>query len=261
MSDKVRLVIEDDGTGIITLDDPKNKNALSDPVIEQLHKAVHECEYNDKIKIVILRGENGALSAGGDIGSLKAKIDANAFEREHLGLLCDIARGLKDMSKPTMSIADGIVAGAGISLCTVCDISIVTETSTFASGFTGLGLVPDAGGTELIIKNAGVARAKEIFMTGRVFSGKEAADWNIVTMAVPKEQFEETVAKMRKKLLSLSPTSFRKIKTMINRVAYPDFDQTLLVEGEYQYASMFTEDHKEGVNAFLEKRKANFPGK
>lgn len=256
--DQVRLTVDADGLATITLDDPQSKNALSNDVIKELDRVFQYCEYADEVKMVMLRGANGAFSSGGNIRTLKEQIDKQSWDRSAVGQLCDAGRQLKDMTKPTICVIEGTTAGAGVSLAMLCDFSIAAEDAKFTCAFINLALVPDTGCTELLIRTAGVCKAKELLLTGGVFTAKEAQQWGVITWAVPREELEERVAKLVKKLRMTSPAAYRRVKTLINRSAYPNFDANLLGEGEYQYDALLSEDHKEGVNAFLEKRPPNY---
>lgn len=252
--EQVRFSISTDGTATITLDDPASRNALSNPVIEELARLFHRCEYDARVKLVLLRGGNGAFSSGGNIHTLKEQIDQRSWDREALGHLCDAARRLKDFSKPTVCVIEGTTAGAGVSLAMACDFSIAVQGCKFTCAFINLALVPDTGGTELLVRTAGVCRAKRLLLTGEVFTAEEAEQWGIITWAVSPEELADKVEALCKKLCRTSPAAYQKIKALINRCAYPDFDANLLGEAEYQYQSLLSADHREGVSAFLEKR-------
>lgn len=256
--DQVRFSISPAGIAAITLDDPASKNALSNPVIEELARIFFLCEQDESVKLVLLRGAGGAFSSGGNIRTLKEQIDRRAWDKGTLAHLCDAARRLKDLSKPTVCVIEGTAAGAGVGLAMACDFSIAVQGSKFTCAFINLALVPDAGSTELLVRTAGVCRAKELLLLGGVFTAEEAARWGVISWAVPKEALEERVDALCKKLLAASSTAYGRIKTLVNRCAYPDFDGNLLGEAEYQYASLISDDHKEGVCAFLEKRTPDF---
>lgn len=259
--DQVRFSVSAEGVATITLDDPISRNALSNSVIEELARLFHLCEYDSCVKLVILRGANGTFSSGGNIRTLKEQIDNHSWDRGALGHLCDAGRRLKDLSKPTVCVIDGPVAGAGISLAMACDFSIAAETTKFTFAFINLALVPDTGASELLVRTAGVCKAKELLLTDAVFSAEDAAKWQLITWALPPEDVEQRLEKLVKKLLNTSPAAYRRIKTLINQCAYPQYDATLSREAEYQYDAFLSEDHREGVNAFLEKRIPKFQGR
>lgn len=254
---QVKFHVEN-GIGTILLDDPDSKNALSPDVIEELARLFAVCEYDEEVHIVVLRGAGGTFSSGGNIRSLKEQIVNHSFKRDSLGNLGDAARRLKDLSKPTICVVEGAAAGAGVSLAMNCDFSIASEKAKFTCAFVNLALVPDTGGTELLVKTAGVNKAKELLLGGGLFTAKEAQDWGVITWAVEEDKVEQKLNELIDKLLHTSPEAYRRIKTLIHRCAYPNFDAGLAGETEYQYESCISEDHKEGVFAFLEKRKPDF---
>lgn len=247
-----------DELATVELDNPKSANALSDGVISDLAAVFELCEFDDNVGAVLVRGANNNFCSGGDIRTLKEQAATGSYSRLSLGRLGDAALRLKNMGKPTICAIEGACAGAGVSLAMACDFSIATLDSKFSFAFINLALVPDMGGTAQLIKTAGLNKAKELLLGGGVFSGKQAQDWGIITSAVSKEEFHEAVEKLCKKLLATAPTAYRRIKNMINRCAFPGYEASLQQEMEYQYASYFTDDHVEGINAFLEKRRANF---
>ncbi|MGI6404776.1 MAG: enoyl-CoA hydratase/isomerase family protein [Oscillospiraceae bacterium] len=247
-----------DRLATIILDDKESANALSEDVISELAAVLERCEFDDAVGAVLIRGANNTFCSGGNIRAMQQQAQTGSYSRLALGRLGDAAMRLKNMSKPTICAIEGACAGAGMSLAMACDFSIAREDAKFTFAFINLALVPDMGGTALLVKSAGVNKAKELMLGGGVFLGTEAAQWGIITKAVPADRFEEQVEKTCQKLLATAPVAYSRIKTMINRCAFPGFDAGLQNEMEYQYASYFSKDHVEGVNAFLEKRRPKF---
>lgn len=245
---------------VLTLDDKNSANALSNEVIADLATAMEFCEYDEGIGAILIEGANDTFCSGGDIRALKEQADNNAFSRLPLGRLGDAAIRLKNMSKPTICAIQGACAGAGVSLAMTCDFSIAKENAKFTFAFVNLALVPDMGATALLVKSTGVNKAKELLLGGGVFSGKEAADWGIVTKAVPEAEWLAEVEATCKKMLAAPHAAYARIKTMINRCTFPGYDAELCNEAEYQYASYRSADHVEGINAFIEKRQPRFQG-
>jgi enoyl-CoA hydratase/carnithine racemase len=168
---------------------------------------------------------------------------------------------LLNVKKPVIAWIEGAITGAGISLAMSCDFQIISENSKCAFSFVNIGFVPDSGAAYLVTRAVGTTRAKDLFMSGRFFSGKDAADWGLFTEAVPAEKLEESVMKYIKKYSSGPAVSYAGIKTMINRAQYAAYADGIQAEVDAQGECELTEDYVEAVTAFLEKRKPNFQGK
>ncbi len=155
----------------------------------------------------------------------------------------------------------GAAAGGGLSLALLCDFRIAAEDAKFIFAFVNIGLIPDCGGLLPLVKIVGTAKATELLMTAKLFSGKEAFDMGLVNESVPASQLEEATLKLALKLAGGPTLAFGRIKALINRTSFGDLELELDNETDYQVQSAQTEDHKEGINAFLEKRKPVFQGR
>lgn len=252
-----------DGIGFITINNIEKRNAIDEEVADSLVKCINVCDEDDDIRVIVLRGAGGNFSAGGDVKALKKRLDSDNPTKKSVSLVRfnDVVLRLKNIKKPTISYIEGAAAGAGASFAMSCDFSIAAETSTFVFAFANIGLIPDSGCTHLVTRAIGTVKATELFMLGKPFSGAQARDWGLITYAVPAEQLDETVIKLAKKLAQGPTMSYGYIKTMINRACFDSLEPLLNNEVEYQDNCKNSYDHKEGVTAFLEKRKPQFKGK
>lgn len=256
-----------DGIGVIILNDPQKRNALSQAMAAELHEALLSYRFDPEVRVVVLRGADGCFCAGGDITSMKKRVDCYAngllpetqtkVNMEHFNQLI---LTMRQMEKPVVSWIEGACAGGGLSLAMACDFSIADADSKMTFAFVNVGLAPDMGSSLMLSRRVGPARATDLFMTGRRFTGEEAAQLGIITRAVPYEALEETVQKQVSRLAGGPTMSYKEIKAAVNRIFYPDLYQCMSTEADYVDRLTHTADHAEAVNAFLEKRKPNFTG-
>lgn len=257
-----------DGIGLVILNDPKKKNALSQAMAAELHEVFETMRFDAQVRAVVIRGAEGCFCAGGDITSMKKRVDCYAQgirpETETKVNMANFNRlilDIRQMEKPVVSWIEGACAGGGMSLAMACDFSIASEDCKMTFAFVNVGLAPDMGSTLMLMQRVGPARATDLFMTGRRFTGREAADLDIITQAVPAERLENAVQKCAAALASGPTVSYGEIKAAVNRILYPDLYQCMSMEADYADRLTHTADHAEAVNGFLEKRKPVFQGK
>jgi len=253
---------EKDQVGYIILNNPENLNPVTVEVLADLTQCLNYCEKTDSVRAIVIRGSGGNFSAGGNVKRMKEKIDNNINEVKY-GVRAggEFIMRLKTISKPTIAWIEGAVAGAGISIAMACDFSIAAEESKFVFAFVNIGYTPDGGLTYFLTKAVGTVKATNLLMSGRKLTGSEARDWGIITEAVPSEKLEETVRKYIQKYSNGPTKTYGTIKTLINRVSYTELNACMQNEVEAQYLCSLTEDHKEAVKAFVEKRRPVFKGR
>lgn len=262
MSSEFVLFEEKDSVAYITLNNPENLNPVTVDVIEDLTKCLNQCEKSESVRAIVIRGSGGNFSAGGNVKRMKEKIDNNINEVKY-GIRAggEFIMRLKTINKPTIAWIEGVVAGVGISIAMACDFSIADEKSIFAFAFVNIGYVPDGGLTYLLSKAVGTVKTSDLLMSGRKLTGDDAKDLGIITEAVPLKNLEATVQAYTNKYSNGPTKTYGHIKTLINRSCYLELNSCMQNEVEAQYLCSLTEDHKEAVKAFVEKRKPVFKGR
>jgi len=268
MAEALILVKKNEGIGTLILNNPANMNAFSQPLADELAAALEKMWSDRAVRVVIIRGAGGNFSAGGNIKGMKERVDCfrlgvepETDARKNLRNLNRIVSLVRNMDKPVIAWLEGAVAGGGLSLAMACDFSIADEACKLVFAFTKIGLAPDMGSSLLMTRRVGMPRATELFMTGRPFNGRQAADWGIITDAVPAVNLQERVIDLANNLASGPLRSYAAIKSTLNRVMYQGLDDVMTAEVETQNTLIHSADHMEAVTAFIEKRLPVFQGK
>jgi 2-(1,2-epoxy-1,2-dihydrophenyl)acetyl-CoA isomerase len=247
----------DTGVATIALNRPEVMNALSQQMRAELLQAVGQA--TAEARVLVLTGSGRAFCSGQDLGDA-AEIDALDLERilneEYVPLL----KAITESPIPVISAVNGAAAGAGANLALAADVVIACESASFIQAFTRIGLVPDAGGTYWLPRQIGLARSMGAMLFADKISARQAADWGMIYEAVPDADFARHVA-ARAAQLAVGPTvAYRGIKALLRASSANDLDTQLALEARWQGDCGATADFREGVAAFLEKRKALFKG-
>jgi len=250
-------VEETDGIAKITLNLPDKLNALDLVMREDLKDEFARIGKDDTVKVVTITGTGKAFCAGGDIKSMDGV--TSPAGRDRLKNVQKLTKRMVELEKPIIAGVNGAATGAGFHIALACDIIIASEKARFAESFVKIGLIPDMGGFYLLPLRVGVHKAKELMFTGRMFDAKEASAMGIVNKVVPAEDLDDEVMQFARELARGPGRSYAMIKSALN--TWPASLQTMLeIEANLQAVSFSTKDFKEGVNAFLEKRKPEFTG-
>ena len=251
-----------DCVAFITLNNPEKKNPVGNEVKRELIQAFDICYYDDNIRAITIRGAGGCFSAGGDMKAMKERIErGEPGTRINCRLAGELITRIRNIRKPTIACVEGAAAGAGMCLLMSCDFQIVAEDTKMVFSFVNIGYIPDSGATYLVTRAVGTARATELLMSGKCFSGKEAAEWGLITEAVPHEKLDERLNYYLYKYANGPTAAYGRIKSMINSSQFARMNDGIQNEIFYQGECEETEDHKRAVIAFFEKRKPNFIGK
>lgn len=258
------IIFEIDGpVAAIRLNRPEKLNAIGGPMRDEIFSALEAAAANDSVRVVVLTGEGRGFSAGGDIVNLKQLRESKA-ENEFRAILTrgqDINRYMRAMHKPVIAAVNGPCAGAGFSLALGCDIRIASDRATFGPVFARIGLHPDWGGSWLLPRLVGSAKACEMIFTGQMFSAEEAEKTGVANRVVAHDQLMSTVLELAHRMADNPPGVIRLAKESIYRSMTSDFEAALARENEVQSECFHSEDFLEGVSAFLEKRKPEFRGR
>ena len=248
------------GTGTITLNRPEVYNALNDEITYELQDVLKKVSRDPEVRVVVLTGEGKAFCSGQDLKSGSPEQKRSFIDSLHKRYN-PIIRAIRKMEKPVICRLNGVAAGAGCSLALACDIIVAAEEAMLTEVFVNIGLVLDSGSSYFLPRLVGSAKAFELATMGSRIKGKEAYELGLVNKVVPLDQLDEAV-KSYTDYYSKAPTrAIGLMKKMLNKAGNASLDEMLDYEAWCQEIAGSTEDYKEGVNAFLEKRKPEFKGK
>lgn len=240
--------------GIITISRPKALNALNSQTLLELNQAI-DMVSNDKdiYCLVITGGGEKAFVAGADIAEMK---DMNAIEARNFGILGNkVFRKIELLEIPVIAAVNGFALGGGCELALSCDIRIASDNAKFGQPEVGLGITPGFGGTQRFARVAGIAKAKEMLFTGVNINAEDALKIGLVNKVVLKESLMEETIKMAEKIASNAPIAVKLCKAAINRGIQTDIDTALCYESEVFAQCFSSQDQKDAMTAFVEKKK------
>lgn len=261
MEQPVVLVKKEKGIATVTYNRPENLNALNRELLDRLVVVVGELKDDDTVKVVVTTGAGQAYCAGADLVYPFLGLTNTAEIREYMNKVNTIVFNLRTMAKPVISAVNGAAVGGGFSYALAGDIIIASEKARFSPGFTAIGLHPDNGATYLLPRLVGMVRASELFFTNRMVGAAEALQMGMVNRVVAPELLEPTVYELAATLTRAAPTAIALTKDSLNRSLGMDLAAMMELESKAQSICYLTEDCKEGVTAFLEKRKPVYKGR
>ena len=244
----------------ITLNRPEVYNSFNKGMALSLPKELDYCAQNDEIRTIIITGSGKAFCAGQDLAEAT---DPNGPElesivRDHYN---PIILKIRLLEKPVIAAVNGVAAGAGANIALACDLTIAHENAAFIQAFSKIGLIPDSGGTYFLPRIIGVQKALALMLTGDKISAKDAEELNMIYKCISDEEFESVTTKLAEKLALMPTRAFGLTKKAVNQSLNNSLEEQLKLEEKLQTEAGKTEDFQEGVQAFLEKRKAKFKGK
>ncbi|MBN1614811.1 MAG: enoyl-CoA hydratase [Deltaproteobacteria bacterium] len=257
MSYETIILGKKDGIARITMNIPEKLNPLDLVMREELKESFRDIAADKAVRVVVMTGAGKAFCAGGDITTM-AGIRATAG-RDRLKNVQELVRLMTSLEKPIIAAVNGFATGAGMHIALACDIIIASEKAKFRESFILIGLIPDMGGFYLLPGRVGLARAKELMMTGRLFDAKEAESMGIINKVVPPEDLEGEVMDLAQTLARGPARAYAMIKSALNR--WPMSLQSCLeLEANMQAIALSSADFDEGRRSFLEKRQPQFMG-
>jgi len=244
----------------IILNRPERLNSFDMKLGEELYKVLHDANKNDEIRAVVIRGTGKGFCGGGDVKEMYNAKDKPKFLRELTKAIHKCVIEMRNMEKPVIGAVNGAAFGAGLSLVTACDIIIASREAKFGTAFIGIGLAPGCG-TQFFTRLVGYQKACEYIMTAKTFSADEAKELGIVNKVVDPDILDRAVEDLLSRFKELPPIAVGKAKMLINKSFDNDMLTHLELESKTASLSAGTMDFKEGVTAFVEKRKPVFKGK
>jgi enoyl-CoA hydratase len=243
--------------GLITLNRPQALNALNAILLTELIEALTAFDTDDGIGAMVITGSERAFAAGADI---KEMADASVTEMMAKGFV-ELFDGIRQIGKPVIAAVSGFALGGGCELALSCDMIVASETAKFGLPEVTLGVIPGAGGTQRLTHALGKALAMEVILNNRVLSASEAQQFGLVNRVVPMERLLDEALALAGEVAARAPVAVRHAKQAVNAAFESSLTDGLADERRLFYLLFATEDQKEGMKAFLEKRKPEWKGK
>jgi len=249
------LIVEiHDAVGVVRLNRPQALNALNSTVLAELKAAYADFHANEEIGAIVLTGSEKAFAAGADIKEMQHLDFADVYKTDFISGWTDIARA----RKPVIAAVSGFALGGGCELAMMCDFIIASETAKFGQPEITLGIMPGMGGTQRLTRAVGKAKAMDLVLTGRMMDAAEAERAGLVARVVAPEKLMEEALAAASRIASLSRPSVMMAKEAVGRALETTLEEGLLFERRSFQSLFATEDQKEGMAAFVEKRKPAF---
>jgi enoyl-CoA hydratase len=257
VSEALVLVERDDPIAVVTLNRPQQLNALSEPLMEELVERLTELDRDPAVRCIVLAGSDRAFAAGADIGELA---EASAMDMLYARRV-ERWDAIRKLWTPLVAAVSGFCLGGGNELAMSCDLIVASETARFGQPETSLGIIPGAGGTQRLTRAVGKAKAMDVILTGRFLDAWEAERAGLVARVVAPEAWLDEAKRVAREIASKGPVAQRLAKEAVNR----SFDSTLELGLEHErrllYLSFASDDAREGLTAFREKRDPEFQGR
>lgn len=241
---------------LIELNRPKELNALNLQLMGEVRDALKELDQDDDVRVIIITGNERAFAAGADIKQMAGKTTVDMWKTDQFSTWDQINK----TRKPIIAAVSGFALGGGCELAMTCDMIIASETAQFGQPEIKIGVMPGAGGTQRLTKALGKAKAMEMVLTGKFISAEEAEKLGLVNRVVPVELYMTETLKLAKEIASMSPLAVQMAKESVKRSFEVPLEEGLHFERKNFYMLFSSEDQKEGMNAFVEKRRPDFKG-
>jgi enoyl-CoA hydratase len=251
------LVERDEPIAVVRLNRPEQLNALSSGLMRELVGALENLDADESVRCIVLAGDERAFAAGADISELRdtATIDL------YFGARLDLWDAIRSVRTPLVAAVSGYCLGGGCELALACDLIVASESAQFGQPETGLGVMPGAGGTQLLARSIGKAKTMDVVLTGRFLDAWEAERAGLVARVVAREAWLDETKRVARTVAEKGPVAQRLAKEAVNRAFETTLSAGLDVERKLFHLAHSTEDAKEGLTAFTEKRKPEFRGR
>jgi len=259
MSEQEQLIlVEHEGpVTVIRLNRPKVLNALNPALMKELAETMERLDKDPSVIVFLLAGSEKAWAAGADIGDMAEQTAISMYERDQFATW----ERIKRIRKPIVAAVSGWALGGGCELMMLCDIVVASETAQIGQPEINIGVMPGAGGTQRLTRAVGKALAMDIILTGRFLTAREALAHGLVSRVVPKEHWFSEPLKIARDMAKKGPIALRLAKEGVLKAFEMNLSEGLEYERKLFYTLFATEDQKEGMRAFVEKRKPGFKGK
>jgi len=245
-----------DRVALVELHRPKELNALNLQLMAELKEILKSLDDDPQVRVVVITGNNQSFAAGADI---KQMSDKGAIEMLKIDQFSTWDQ-IRKIQKPLIAAVSGFALGGGCELAMTCDMIIASETARFGQPEIKIGVMPGAGGTQRLTRIIGKARAMEMVLTGKLISAEEALKFGLVNKVVPVESYLNEAIKLAGQIAKMSPVAVKLAKESINNSYEAHLSEALQLERKSFYLLFASEDQKEGMNAFIEKREPKFKG-
>lgn len=242
---------------LIQLNRPKELNALNLQLMGEVRDALKELDQDDDVRVIIITGNERAFAAGADIKQMAGKGTIDMWKTDQFSTWDQINK----TRKPIIAAVSGFALGGGCEFAMTCDMIVASETAQFGQPEIKIGVMPGAGGTQRLTKALGKAKAMELVLTGKFIGAEEALGYGLVNKVVPVELYMQEATKLAKEIAAMSPIAVQMAKESVKRSFEVPLEEGLHFERKNFYMLFSAEDQKEGMNAFIEKRKPDFKGK
>lgn len=245
------LVEREPPIAVVRLNRPEARNALSDALMDELVARLSELDADDEVRCIVLAGDERAFAAGADIAELAAATAVELYQAPR------VARwdAIRKLSTPLVAAVSGWCLGGGCELAMTCDLIVASDTARFGQPETGLGIIPGAGGTQRLARAVGKALAMDMVLTGRVLSAEEARSAGLVARVVAKEAWLDEARRVASEVAARAPVAQRLARESVDRAFETGLDSGLDFERKALYLAFASEDAREGLSAFVEKRR------
>ncbi len=253
----IKSLILDDSIGLVELNRPKLLNALNIGLMKELAKELKELDDNENIKVIVLTGNQKAFAAGADIGEMANEDTVSIMLKDNFSTWDSIA----NIKTPIIASVSGYALGGGLELVMTCDIIVAGEDAKFGQPEINLGVIPGAGGTQRLTRAIGKYRASELILTGELITARQMYDYGLINKVVPNELYLTAALTIAREIAKKSRIALRLGKEAINKSFDLNLKEGLNLERKNFYMLFSSQDQKEGMKAFIEKRKPQFVGR
>ncbi len=257
MSYETILTEVQEKVGLITLNRPEAMNALNGDLMTELIESLLDFDIDDEIGAIVIAGSDKVFAAGADISEMAEMSAVDMLTNSFVELF----DGIRDIKKPIIAAVSGYALGGGCELAMSCDMIVASDKAKFGQPEVNLGVIPGAGGTQRLTHAVGKALAMEMVLNARTLSAQEALEFGLVNYVVPVEEYLDKALKLAKRISVRAPLAVRQAKASVNKAYELSLTEALEYERNAFYFLFATEDQKEGMKAFSEKRSAEWKGK